>query len=259
MTLVEIGSPDDLKSFLQKNGVCLVTFSAHWCGPCKASKPQLEVVAKDAPIPFGYCYESDLGDFLHTFNVRAFPTYICFVSGKEVDRVEGVNFAGIQEMMSKHAGNKMPETGGHSLGGGAASKLSPEEARKQRLAKLAAASPPAPAAGAPAPMETETKEESTTKMEEDAAKDDVKMEDASGEDKPKNPIDDLDAEAMKTLTESMGFSLLRAQKGLIFSQGGTVESAVEWLMEHQDDVDIDEPIPEGAGSKAQSYKVRIVV
>ena len=32
-----------------------------------------------------------------------------------------------------------------------------------------------------------------------------------------------------------------------------LKSAVEWLMEHQDDVDIDEPIPAGAGT-AQSYR-----
>jgi hypothetical protein len=34
----------------------------------------------------------------------------------------------------------------------------------------------------------------------------------------------------------------------------TVESAVEWLMEHQDDTDIDDPIPEGAGATVESYK-----
>ena len=56
---------------------------------------------------------------------------------------------------------------------------------------------------------------------------------------------------LKTLTEAMGFSLLRAQKGLLCGNGGNVEGAVEWLMQHQDDVDIDEPI---TAAKAQSYK-----
>lgn len=193
-------------------------------------------------MPFGYVYESDLGDFLHTFQIRAFPTYVCFVGGKEVQRIEGVNFPGIQEMVSAHAkaSPSIPETGGSTLGG-RGEALTPEEARKLRLAKLGAAPAPAPE---PEKQEEEKKPEaSQDKMQVDEEEDH----------NPKNPIDALDGDAVKTLTNEMGFTLLRAQKGLLFSNGGTVESAVEWLMEHQDDADIDEPIPEGAG-KAQSYK-----
>jgi UBX domain-containing protein 1/4 len=69
-----------------------------------------------------------------------------------------------------------------------------------------------------------------------------------------DPVKNLEQNDLDTLTGEMGFSLLRAQKGLIFSSAGTVESAIEWLMEHQDDVDIDDPIPAGALAKAQSYK-----
>eukprot|EP00980_Cylindrotheca_fusiformis_P006645 scaffold1390_cov138-Cylindrotheca_fusiformis.AAC.48 len=260
MVLTELGNPDELKSFLQQNAVCVVTFSAHWCGPCRASKPQLEQMARDSPTPMGYTYESDLGDFLHTFSIRAFPTYVLFKDAREVERVEGVNFPAIQEMMSKHAPPSMPQSGGNSLGGGSGgANVSPEEARKLRLAKLAAGSPAA-APSAPSPMETSSTPAAASSAatsdanmkDDDDAKADTVMDDAE-EKPPANPVDNLNAEALKTLTESMGFTTLRAQKGLLFSSGGTVESAVEWLMEHQDDVDIDEPIPEGAG-KAQSYK-----
>lgn len=249
MTLTELGSPDALKSFLQANAVCLVTFSAHWCGPCRASKPQLESMAKDAPIPFGYCYESDLGEFLHTFNVRAFPTYILFSSGNEVERVEGVNFPGIQAMVSKHAPAKLPETGGYSLGGGGGSAMSPAEARRLRLAKFGNPTDDTkPAAKEPEEQE-ETKpmeEEETPKKDESG---DAEMAEASA-----NPVDNLDPEALKMLTESMGFTLIRAQKGLLYSTGKNVESAVEWLMQHQNDADIDDPIPDKPIPKAQSYK-----
>lgn len=215
-------------------------------------------MAKDSPTPFGYTYESDLGDFLHTFSIRAFPTYVLFKDGKEAERVEGVNFPAIQEMVSKHASPSIPQAGGNSLGGGG--NVSPDEARMLRLAKLGggapAAAPAAATTEAPTPMETNATAtaaaSSDDKMKEDA-KEDESMKDAE-EQEPSNPVDNLDAEALKTLTESMGFTLLRSQKGLLFSTGGTVDSAVEWLLEHQDDVDIDDPIPEGAGAKAQSYK-----
>ena len=83
----------------------------------------------------------------------------------------------------------------------------------------------------------------------DADGDDAAQEEAPNED----PTAKLNPEFLQTLTETMGFSLIRAQKGLLYgSGGGTVEGAVEWLMEHQDDVDIDEE--NIALVKATSYK-----
>jgi UBX domain-containing protein 1/4 len=266
MTLIEIGSAPELTAFLKEYPVSIVCFSAHWCGPCRASKPQLQEMARTAPIPFGYTYESDLGDFLHTFNVRAFPTYMCMKDGKEVERVEGVNFVGIQQMIDKHAksASSMPETGGQTLGG----SHSAAEARALRLAKLGgggeepAAADAAPDSKPPAEPNTEeaaamdTTEPAATAPADNPDDGDVAMTDAPAAAAPAaaDPVKNLDQGNIDTLTGEMGFSLLRAQKGLLFSNAGTVESAVEWLMEHQDDAEIDDPIPEGAVAKAQSYK-----
>jgi len=269
MTLIEISSAEELKTFIQKNNVCVVTFSAHWCGPCKQSKPQLEELAKTSPVPISIVHESDIGDYLHTFKVTAFPSYVLFVQETEVQRIKGVNLQGVKDMIEAHADKAdpaIPESGGNTLGG----SHSAAEARALRLAKLEAGAPKAAATATATsstektedddddnkatPMETEESKPAATTTSDDGKTDDTKMEDATTEEDKKNPIDDLDKEAIKTLTESMGFSLLRAQKGLLFSTGGTVESAVEWLMEHQDDTDIDEDIPEGSLGSARSYK-----
>ena len=84
--LSEIRDAAALQQFLSNNKIVVMTFSAHWCGPCNASKPKLEALAKQAPIPFAIAYEDDLGDELHSYNIRAFPTYICFVGQSEVQR-----------------------------------------------------------------------------------------------------------------------------------------------------------------------------
>mmetsp|Transcript_36450 Transcript_36450/g.41585 ORF Transcript_36450/g.41585 Transcript_36450/m.41585 type:complete len:552 (-) Transcript_36450:68-1723(-) len=272
MTLIELTSADQLKSFLEKNIVSVVTFSAHWCGPCKASKPQLEALAKSSSkVPISIVHESDIGDLIHTYNVKAFPTYIFFHKGTEVQRVQGVNLKGLQDMLAAHAdkaGASLPETGGNTLGG----SHNVAEARALRLAKLEAnvgVSSAKNVAEAEStkdestPMDIEDTKPAVTEStlptdEKDTTKDDV-MTDAENVVEPdkKSPVDDLDPESIKSLTEEMGFSLLRAQKGLLFSTGKTVESAVEWLMEHQDDVDIDDPIPENAGATASSYKCKV--
>jgi len=277
MTLIELTSADQLKSFLEKNVVGVVTFSAHWCGPCKASKPQLEALAKTlSKVPISIVHESDIGDYLHTFNVRAFPTYVLFHKGTEIERVQGVNLKGVEDMITAHAdkaGPSIPSTGGNTLGG----SHTAAEARALRLAKLGGGTVADASAAnntetesatdTTSPMETEdakpaatestaatndddegsTKDDAMTDAVTDATTDAVTdtMTDADNDDE-KNPVDDLDPEAIKHMTEEMGFSLIRAQKGLLFSTGTTVESAIEWLLEHQDDADIEDPIPKDA-------------
>jgi hypothetical protein len=196
-------------------------------------------------------YEDVLGEAIHTYSVRAFPTYVFFVHGSETARVEGANLPAVEAMMAKglaESGGGMVAAGGQSLGGaGSAAPLTPVQARAARLAKLGGGSAPAPVA--PTPMETDD----APKSAEAAAAPEPMDEDK--EETPADPTANLDATAIGTLTTSMGFSLLRAQKGLLYGNGGTVESAVEWLLVHQEDDDIDEAIPATAdGLVAQSYK-----
>ena len=65
MTLIELTTSDELKSFLAKNVVCVVTFSAHWCGPCKAQIPFLNELV---PISVHQCsianYRHQVGPYV---------------------------------------------------------------------------------------------------------------------------------------------------------------------------------------------------
>jgi UBX domain-containing protein 1/4 len=277
MPLLELSSADAVQQFLRDHANALITFSAHWCGPCKASKPALEQLAikygdaNKSGVQFGIAYEDALRDAIHQYNVRAFPTYVLFASGTEVKRVEGANLASVEEMVqSVKVGPSMPLVGGETLGGTAA-PLSPAEAREARLAKLAGTSnstattavavdTTAPTASTAEAMDVDKpteavsalvqngEEAATTEMDVDT----VALETTEEEPPKEDPTAKLNPEWLQTLTEGMGFSLLRAQKGLLYGNGGTVEGAVEWLAEHQDDVDIDEE--NIALVKATSYK-----
>merc|ERR1711933_190822 len=107
MVLIELNSSDALGNFIKNNtnggegcGV-IICFSAHWCGPCKQSKPALEeFFRKQSEIPngiqCGYVYESNIGSDITKYNIKGFPTYVFFgKDGIEKDRVVGVNFNGI--------------------------------------------------------------------------------------------------------------------------------------------------------------------
>ncbi|CAN0295871.1 unnamed protein product, partial [Ectocarpus sp. 4 AP-2014] len=43
----------------------------------------------------------------------------------------------------------------------------------------------------------------------------------------------------------MGFAEVRAKKALMFGNGNDLENAVNWIMEHEEEAGIDDPIPEG--------------
>ena len=63
---VELADADELTEFLNTHQKgCVITFSASWCGPCKATKPRLQnEIAPPSPVPIGYVLEEDIDDFL---------------------------------------------------------------------------------------------------------------------------------------------------------------------------------------------------
>ena len=107
MTFTELDSDDALTEFINNNSVSIVCFSATWCGPCKQSKPELEDIAKDSPVPIAYCYESDIdldvfSNIFLTSPITGFPTYVCLKEGGEVERINGVNFPELKEVIAKY-------------------------------------------------------------------------------------------------------------------------------------------------------------
>ena len=193
--------------------------------------------------------------------------------------MEGVNFEGIKSLVGQYC--KAHDFGtGNSLGGSGGGAVSAADARAQRLARFGGAAaavaspPPAEKKEVDAPVKDEemkdaTEEkpspDTTTAAAAAAASDamDVDEKEKAGDEETYKPVEMIDPtenlkkEDVETLTNSMGFSEIRAQKGLL-NGNGTVEGAVEWLMNHQDDADIDDPIEKvpksGGGLVAQSYK-----
>ena len=52
--------------------------------------------------------------------------------------------------------------------------------------------------------------------------------------------------------EGMGFPIIRCQKALLATGNNNAEVAMEWLFEHMEDPDIDDPIPTSSAGAAGS-------
>lgn len=92
----------DLNNFYDetKDGVKLVEFYTTWCGYCKKQKIELEKMDK---IWIGQVDADNNAEIATKYAVNAFPTFLIFKDGKEVERFSGLrNKEEIMEKIIKH-------------------------------------------------------------------------------------------------------------------------------------------------------------
>jgi len=265
MALHSIESAQALQDFIAASEFSIVCFSAQWCGPCKASHPQLVQLAHkfkndygDALLCTGIVYEDKLGDAIHNYGIRAFPTYVmfCEFGRKEVGRVQGVNFGAVQQLVDKSglAGRSAwKEQPGHSLGGGGPT-MSAQEARLARIAALEKKNPvTSPSENVADDLTKPTEDIKDVEMKGVEESPDSEEMNHTADPIPEDPTANLNQEALNELISSMGFPLIRAQKGLLYG-GNTIEGAVEWLLAHQEEEGIDDPLHSNDATVVMSYK-----
>ena len=252
------------------------------CGPCKASKPQLEALAaqysadSSTDVACGIIYEHVLGDEIQSYQIRAFPTYVLFNQTAEAGRVAGVNFDGIKALVAQHC--KSHDFGqGASLGGTNATSV--EDARARRLARFggggngnvpgsskADAVVKDDAAGGgeeeyvykDEDNDEEMKDAAQQTADDAAATEEAKADDKMDVDEPsaeKNEAEKKDEGEVEMVDPTADLKdedikTLTEEYGFpliraqkgLINGGGTVEGAASWLCEHLEDADIDEPI-----------------
>ncbi|CAM9371678.1 unnamed protein product [Pylaiella littoralis] len=281
----------------QKGKLIVVDFTASWCGPCKRVAPQYEQLAAQHPdVLFLKLVQDTNKELMQTLSIGAFPTFRFYLEGSQVDETKGANIQEVASKVVQHKAKVMQPFGGEGMslgggsGGGASAAAEPltaaeaaAEARARRLARFGAmestgeGAKPDPEvakrnakilasagqADDPPPRAAAASVSSSTSMDVDPPAAPSRGSGAlGGGSKPRRAADP----ALVSQLVEMGFAEIRAKKGLMFGNGSDMDNAVNWIMEHQEDQDIDEPIPEGAeamdveasgggdGASAQSLK-----
>jgi len=215
--------------------------------PCKASKsPFLILATKHHPQLYTaivYEHTIDSSTLQQDYNIRAFPTFILFIHNVEKGRVQGVDFLQLELLLHQNMTETsvgLPETG-YTLGGSMPSnRTTMSEAHTTRIKRLEQLEGEKTKNSSSAPVKSP--EQDTPILEGHITINGMNESIIPlSEQPPIRKENDIDEIALEKLTSVMGFSVIRSKKGLLYSNN-TIEGAIDWLGQHQDDETIDDPI-----------------
>ncbi|KAJ0412866.1 hypothetical protein ATCC90586_002496 [Pythium insidiosum] len=169
--------------------------------------------------------------------VRGFPTFHFYVSQRKVDELVGADANALRqkiEQWRQSAFNPFASPG-MTLGGGGP-PVSDAEAREARLRRFNNVNivPPAAAVAPPAAPA----EKDVSKMVCDPVTGQCSLPDDTDS---KDDMPPVNQELLSQLMD-MGFGEIRSRKGLLATDSASLEAAINWISEHQEDPDIDDPI-----------------
>lgn len=86
-----IMTDEEFDEIIGSKDICVVDFSASWCGPCRMMAPVLEDVSDKYKGKY-FFYQIDIDsaeELANKFRITAVPTIIVFKKGIEIDRTSG--------------------------------------------------------------------------------------------------------------------------------------------------------------------------
>lgn len=80
------------KDFINKNKICILQFTADWCGPCKLLSPMIDEISEEfkGKAVISKLNVDENGETAEFYNVRSIPTLLFFKNSQLVDKQVGV-------------------------------------------------------------------------------------------------------------------------------------------------------------------------
>jgi len=263
----EVKTSGEFYSEIKKKQLTVAKFSASWCGPCVKIAPFVDQLVRKYPNVNFIGIDVDANPVAQEVGVRSMPTFHFYIDGRKVDELIGANEGALENKVIQHKVEVAESFAGKGFTMAAAGAL-PADAASMREARLKAFNatqlPPPPkaennnlanmivasadeddAALAKAIAEslvqtTSTSTSSSTNninstTKPAAANGDAMDVDEGDEEMVPVPVD----ETILSEMVEMGFPDVRARKSIV--HGKTLEGALSWITEHEDDPEIDQP------------------
>lgn len=99
-----LDSVKDMKSFVARHKVAVVDFFATWCGPCMAVKGAYALLGRKYPnVGLAQVNVDEADELAAAHRVNSLPTFIVFVNGEVVQRVDLADLSKVENAIRKHA------------------------------------------------------------------------------------------------------------------------------------------------------------
>src|SRR5271157_3601473 len=94
----------DFNNLLNKSSVVITLFAKKGCGACILATPIFNYIASKSPKDkalFATIYSHTGGDLFNKYNIKMVPTFIIFVNGEPLARMEGLNLNNLEDIADK--------------------------------------------------------------------------------------------------------------------------------------------------------------
>ncbi|KAA8492603.1 Thioredoxin [Porphyridium purpureum] len=225
----------------------VVDYFATWCGPCRAIAPLMEQLSEEyaATCVFLKVDVDVARDVAQQQGIRSMPTFGFFLNGSKVDEFSGANPNKLRSVIDQLAPKgAAPFAGeGFKLGGGSTAAThkivwGDKAAASASQKEAAQAQQPPKATNDAAPSDESVANANAHKENGNA---EAAAPPAASADPALQQLMPAVDEAKVGILLDMGFPRVRAEKALILN-GSDPERAAEWIFDHMEDPDIDEPL-----------------
>mgnify|MGYP000269613933 CR=1 FL=1 len=101
MTIQQINNFQDFKKTVE-GGVCIIKFTATWCGPCKKIAPKfIEFSNKFENIGFYEVDVDDSEDISQYCDIKCMPTFQAWKDGEPLYIMEGASESELLQLLQK--------------------------------------------------------------------------------------------------------------------------------------------------------------
>ncbi|KYR00585.1 ZZ-type zinc finger-containing protein [Tieghemostelium lacteum] len=227
MSKVKVLVDGQLNSELASAGKKLVAvdYTAKWCGPCHAISPIFEQLSSQHPdVVFLKVDVDECKETTRQNQITAMPTFQFYIEKKLVHQFQGADQNQLKSSITKFKPNLSFTTQGNALGGGGGGGMTYQQRLDDLQNKQNQMSQQSQQTSTPIPSQVSggTTSRPTLKLGQTNEQPDPVM--------------------LKELLE-MGFPENRCKKALVMVKNSSSQNAMDWIFEHMDNPDIDDPLP----------------
>jgi len=271
----EIESEQEFNDTLRNSGdkLVVIDFFATWCGPCQMCAPQYAALStKYTNVIFLKVDVDKQRNVAAKCGVRAMPTFMLYKNNTKLTEFSGADMNKLESLILQYGDTFQAFAGeGRSLGSSGKPFANPWKTDQPPIRKEPPKEKPVEQKSIEQPKQQEAIEDGDDDLDEDLKKAielskqeaetvnmseqattieggvDAEMQERSSgqklndEEIMKLVESQIDAKTLNELLE-MEFPKLRAIKAILNTGNKGQEAAIEWLIEHQEDPDIDVPL-----------------